>query len=66
MARPRKTPGQSTRANRWQKRSFHQELVLNRWVMGFFRAARWALKKLRYDDRTKASTKTDKPSSSMS
>ena len=42
MARPRKTPaagsgasGAAGSSRGVRKRSFHQELVLNRWVLGF-------------------------------
>jgi len=54
MARPRKTPvagsatsgmGDSTRSS--NKRSFHQELVLNRWVLGFFQGGTLAALKER-------------------
>lgn len=57
MARPRKTPGTgsgpsgvagSSRGVR--KRSFHQELVLNRWVLGFFQGGSLAALKMRLGD----------------
>lgn len=42
MARAPKAPA--------KKRSFHQELVLNRWVLGFFQGGTLAALKLRLDD----------------
>ncbi len=39
MARPRKAV---TTSYSLKKRSFHQELVLNRWMLGFFKGGVWA------------------------
>ena len=57
MARPRKTAaagsgaGGATASSRGgKKRSFHQELVLNRWVLGFFQGGTLAALKMRLGD----------------
>ena len=57
MARPRKTAAdgsgtsRSARSSRTgKKRSFHQELVLNRWVLGFFQGGTLAALKMRLGD----------------
>ena len=54
MARPRKITGAaggtaSTKGSA-KKRSFHQELVLNRWVLRFFNAEQLNVLKLRLGD----------------
>ena len=36
MARPRKAIATAGARSAGKKRSFHQELVLNRWMRGFF------------------------------
>lgn len=52
MARPRKTMATASARNGGKKRSFHQELVLNRWMMGFFKGGNLGALKLRLiDDR---------------
>ena len=49
------------------KRSFHQELVLNRWMLGFFKGGSLGALKLRLGDTaTKASTTTARRCSSTS
>lgn len=57
MARPRKTPaagsvasGAAGSSRGGKKRSFHQELVLNRWVLGFFQGGTLAALKMRLGD----------------
>ena len=57
MARPRKTPaagsgasGAAGSSRGGKKRSFHQELVLNRWVLGFFQGGTLAALKMRSGD----------------
>ena len=57
MARPRKTPaagsgasGAASSSRGGKKRSFHQELVLNRWVLGFFQGGTLAALKMRLGD----------------
>ncbi len=57
MARPRKTPvagsgasGAAGSTRGGKKRSFHQELVLNRWVLGFFQGGTLAALKMRLGD----------------
>ena len=34
---PRANTAKATKAAKGAKRSFHQELVLNRWMLGFFK-----------------------------
>ncbi len=46
MARPRKAIATAV----GKKRSFHQELVLNRWMMGFFKGGNLGALKLRLGD----------------
>jgi hypothetical protein len=59
MAPPRKSAD-------GKKRSFHQELVLNRWMLGFFKGGTLGALKMRLgDDRMRVLTKTARPSSSM-
>ena len=43
-------PRKSTAAPKTKKRSFHQELVLNRWMLGFFKGGSLAALKLRLGD----------------
>jgi len=57
MARPRKTAavgsgtgGAAGSSRGGKKRSFHQELVLNRWVLGFFQGGTLAALKMRLGD----------------
>jgi len=57
MARPRKTSaagsgasGAAGSSHGGKKRSFHQELVLNRWVLGFFQGGTLAALKIRLGD----------------
>ncbi|WP_322103967.1 DEAD/DEAH box helicase family protein [Paraburkholderia sp. J41] len=54
MARPRKaiaaTGGTTTARTGGRKRSFHQNLVLNRWVLGFFKGDGLGALKLRLGD----------------
>lgn len=50
MARPRNTNGKATGKAAGKKRSFHQELVLNRWVLGFFQGGTLAALKARLAD----------------
>lgn len=57
MARPHKTPAAGSSASGaagssrgGKKRSFHQELVLNRWVLGFFQGGTLAALKRRLGD----------------
>lgn len=57
MARPRKTAaagsgtsGAASSSRGGKKRSFHQELVLNRWVLGFFQSGTLAALKMRLGD----------------
>jgi len=68
MSRPRKTTvtagGAPVTSSGGKKRSFHQELVLNRWMMGFFKGGSLGALKLRLgDDRHEASTRMDRRSS---
>lgn len=50
MARPRKTIAAASARAVGKKRSFHQELVLNRWMMGFFKGGNLGALKLRLGD----------------
>ncbi len=52
MAPPRKTAGGAAGAPRagGKKRSFHQELVLNRWMLGFFKGGSMGALKMRLGD----------------
>lgn len=54
MARPRKTTGSAGGAasakSGGKKRSFHEELVLNRWMLGFFKGGSLSALKLRLGD----------------
>ena len=54
MSRPRKTTvtagGAPVTSSGGKKRSFHQELVLNRWMMGFFKGGSLGALKLRLGD----------------
>ncbi len=49
MGRPRKTTAAAARSV-GQKGSFHQELVLNRWMLGFFKGGSLSALKLRLGD----------------
>ena len=44
------TKNKSTRKSTGKKRSFHQELVLNRWVLGFFQGGQLSALKMRLGD----------------
>ena len=66
MAGPRKNSKTRSTGKSSKKRSFHQELVLNRWMLGFFKAA--ASMPCNYDSamtNMRALTKTAKQSSFM-
>ncbi|CRM63851.1 DEAD/DEAH box helicase family protein [Pseudomonas sp. 52 E 6] len=50
MAPPRKIVATASSRSGGKKRSFHQELVLNRWMMGFFKGGSLGALKLRLGD----------------